>query len=86
MTFNLVDRVEVLKRVYDEMVQESGAQFLFFANMVDVIRRENAVEAVVVAAKSGVYAVHAKVFVDGTGDGDLCVWGGAPYELGDPVT
>ena len=79
-------RVEVLKRVYDEMVQESGAQFLFFANMVDVIRRENAVEAVVVAAKSGVYAVHAKVFVDGTGDGDLCVWGGAPYELGDPVT
>lgn len=79
-------RVEVLKRVYDEMVRESGADFLFFANVADVIRRENGVEAVVVTAKSGVYAVHARIFVDGTGDGDLCVWGGAPFELGDPVT
>ncbi len=78
--------VELLKRVYDEMVRESGARFLFFANVADVIRRENGIEAVVVAAKSGVYAVHAKVFVDGTGDGDISVWGGAPYELGDPVT
>ncbi len=76
-------RAEVLKRVYDDMVRESGAEFLFFANMADVIRRENGVEAVVVTAKSGVYAVHAKLFVDATGDGDLCAWAGAPYELGD---
>ena len=76
-------RVELLKRVYDGMVRESGADFLFFANVADVIRRENGIEAVVVAAKSGVYAVHAKVFVDATGDGDLCAWAGAPFELGD---
>ncbi|MEA4822917.1 MAG: FAD-dependent oxidoreductase [Clostridiaceae bacterium] len=78
-------RAEVLKRVYDDMVRESGAEFLFFANMADVIRRENGVEAVVVTAKSGVYAVHAKMFIDATGDGDLCAWAGAPYELGDAV-
>jgi len=78
-------RAEVLKRVYDEMVQESGVDFLFFANVCDVITRDGGVEAVIVAAKSGMYAVHAKTFVDATGDGDICTWAGAPYELGDPV-
>ncbi|NMA08043.1 MAG: FAD-dependent oxidoreductase [Clostridiales bacterium] len=76
-------RVEVLKRVYDDMVRESGADFLFHTSMVDVITRDGGVDAIVVAAKSGVYAVHAKLYVDATGDGDLCAWAGAPYELGD---
>lgn len=76
-------RPEVLKRVYDEMVRSAGVDFLFHATVADVITRENGIDAVIVAAKSGVYAVKAKIFVDGTGDGDICAWGGAPYELGD---
>lgn len=79
-------RAEVLKRVYDDMVREAGIDFLFFANVCDVITRDGGIDAVVVAAKSGMYAVHAKMFVDGTGDGDICVWAGAPSELGDPKT
>lgn len=74
---------EEIKRVYDDMVTEAGIEFLFFANMVDVIVRDGHVEAVVVAAKSGMYAVSAKVYIDGTGDGDLCAFAGAPFELGD---
>jgi len=76
-------RPEVLKRAYDEMVTEAGIDFLFHATVADVITRDGGIDAVVVAAKSGVYAVKAKVFVDGTGDGDICAWGGAPFELGD---
>ncbi|MBE6930906.1 MAG: FAD-dependent oxidoreductase [Ruminococcaceae bacterium] len=76
-------RPEVLKRAYDEMVTESGADFLFHATVADVITRDGGIDAVIVAAKSGMYAVKAKVFVDGTGDGDICAWGGAPVELGD---
>ena len=76
-------RPEVLKRTYDEMVMEAGVDFLFHATVADVITRENGVDAVIVTAKSGIYAVKAKIFVDGTGDGDICAWSGAPYELGD---
>lgn len=76
-------RPEVLKRTYDEMVAESGADFLFFATVTDVITRDGGIDAVIVAAKSGLYAIKAKIFVDATGDGDICAWGGAPYELGD---
>lgn len=76
-------RLEVLKREYDAMVRESGADFLFFSNMIDVIPRENGIDGIVVAAKSGIYVVHAKVYVDASGDGDVCVRAGAPYELGD---
>ena len=81
--FGLSIRPEVLKRVYDEMVTETGADFLFYATVADVITRDGGVDAVIIAAKSGIYAVKAKIFVDCTGDGDLCAWGGAPYELGD---
>ncbi|MBM4050611.1 MAG: FAD-dependent oxidoreductase, partial [Planctomycetes bacterium] len=37
----------------------------------------------ILAAKSGLFAVKAKMFVDGTGDGDLAAWAGAPFEKGD---
>ena len=74
---------EGLKRFYDELVTQAGVEFLFFATMVDVIGTDGHVDAVVVAAKSGLYAVSAKVFVDATGDGDLCARAGAPWEMGD---
>lgn len=76
-------RAEALKRVYDDMMQEAGADFLLGANLADVVTRDGQIEYCVVSAKSGVYAVRAKVYVDATGDGDLAAWAGAPYEKGD---
>jgi len=38
---------------------------------------------VVLAAKSGLFAVRAQIFIDCTGDGDLAAWAGAPFEKGD---
>lgn len=37
----------------------------------------------ILAAKSGLFAVKAKIFIDGTGDGDMAAWAGAPFEKGD---
>lgn len=74
---------EVLKRVYDEMVTEAGVEFRFFTRLIDVIVDEGRVTAAVLAAKSGLYALRAPVFVDATGDGDLAAWAGAPFEKGD---
>ena len=74
---------EVLKRVYDEMITESGINYALMTQMVDVIASDGAVSAVVCAGKSGPYAVRAQMYVDATGDGDLASWAGAPYEKGD---
>ncbi|HOS43150.1 MAG TPA: FAD-dependent oxidoreductase [Armatimonadota bacterium] len=76
-------RAEVLKRVYDEMMTESGAGFAFGTQMVAVEAAGGAVSHVICAGKSGLFAVKARVFVDGTGDGDLAAWAGAPFEKGD---
>ena len=41
------------------------------------------IDTAVFAAKSGLLAVRAKQFVDCTGDGDLSVMAGAPFDMGD---
>jgi hypothetical protein len=76
-------RAEVLKRVYDEMVQEAGVQFSFHTQLIGVEVEDGVVHAAILVGKSGIFAVRAKVFVDGTGDGDLAAWAGAPFEKGD---
>ncbi|MDD2707399.1 MAG: FAD-dependent oxidoreductase [Verrucomicrobiae bacterium] len=75
--------VESLKRVYDEMLLKSGCSFTFHTQLIDVRKKGNRLTHAICAAKSGVFAIEAKVFVDGTGDGDLAAWGGAPFEKGD---
>jgi len=74
---------EVLKRVYDEMVAQSGAGFAFHTLLIAVEVEGEAVSAAICAAKSGVFAVKAGIYVDCTGDGDLAAWAGAPFEKGD---
>ncbi len=74
---------ETLKKIYDDMIQEAGVDFLFFSSMVDVICEEGVVKSIIVASKSGLFAVSAKAFVDCTGDGDLCAMAGAPFAQGD---
>jgi hypothetical protein len=56
---------------------------LLHTQMVDVIAADGKVEYVIFAAKSGMFAVKAKIYIDGTGDGDLCAWAGADFEKGD---
>lgn len=75
---------EHLKRVYDDMVSESGAKVLFHTFLTDVQTDGNGrVEALIVSNKKGLNAYSAKVYVDATGDGDLAVWAGADYLQGD---
>ena len=76
--------LEPYKKILDDMVSaEKNIEFSFFTTLIDAVAEDGWVSHCVFAAKSGVFAVKAKVYVDGTGDGDLCAWAGAPYELGD---
>lgn len=76
-------RAENLKRASEEMLREAGVEFAFHTQLIDVIAADGTIETAVFAAKSGVFAVRAKMYVDCTGDGDLCAWAGNPFELGD---
>ncbi len=75
--------VETLKLCYDQLVAAAGVQFRFFTTVIDVVRDGNRITHVVCSGKGENFAVCAKVFIDCTGDGDLCAMAGAPYEQGD---
>ncbi len=76
-------RAEVLKRVYDDLLLEAKVQFQFHTDLIAVESAAGKVSAAVLAAKSGIFAVKARMFLDCTGDGDLAAWAGAPFEKGD---
>lgn len=76
-------KVEELKRLYDEIITESGVKLLLFSSVIDVVRENNIIKYAIVSSKSGIYAVSAKEFIDCTGDGNLSVMAGAEYEFGD---
>ncbi len=76
-------KVEVLKRVYDELVCDAGVDFTFQTVLIGVEADAGRVTAAICAAKSGIFAVKANIYIDCTGDGDLAAWAGAPFEKGD---
>lgn len=80
---HLAIRSEVLKTVYDDLVSEAGIEISFHTQLIAVEQVGGEVKLAICAAKSGLFAIKARVFIDCTGDGDLCTWAGAPFEKGD---
>lgn len=76
-------RAEVLKRVYDNLLTDSGVKISLHTHLVDVSSEDGLVREAICAGKSGLFAIRAKMFVDCTGDGDLAAFAGASFEKGD---
>jgi len=74
---------ERLKRVYDDLVTEAGAKILFNTQLVRPHVEQGNVEAITILNKAGLTALRAKVYVDCTGDADLCAWAGADFHQGN---
>jgi len=75
---------EWLKVVYDRMVKSSNAEIMFYSRLASVNLKGNGdVDAIIVSNKSGLTAYQAKVYIDCTGDGDLCAWAGASFTKGN---
>jgi len=74
---------EQLKRVYDALVTEAGASILFHTHLASAQREGDRIGTILVTNKSGLTAYRAKVFIDCTGDADLCAWGGAEFHKGN---
>jgi len=68
----------------EDLLLEAGVELLYHHTLVDVVKRDDgAIDYAVFHSKSGLCAIRAKVFVDSTGDGDLAVLAGAPFEFGN---
>jgi len=68
----------------DSLLCDSGAQVLFHALATGVVRREDgAVDALLLATKSGPLAVRGRIFIGCSGDADLSHWAGLNVEKGD---
>ena len=74
---------ERLKRIYDQLVTDAGVKVLFNTQFAKVDVRDGGVHVVTVVNKSGLSAYKAKVFIDCTGDADLCAWAGAEFHKGN---
>jgi hypothetical protein len=68
----------------DDLLLSSGAELLFHALAAGVsLSSAGKIDALIVETKSGRGAVLGDFFIDASGDGDLAVFAGVPFELGD---
>ncbi len=72
---------EYLKVVWEDLVREAGAEILLNAWVQDVQMEKGQIQSLIVATKHGLRRFKAKVFIDASGDADLCHFGGFEYEL-----
>lgn len=73
---------EDFKRLLFEMMEEARVNLRLHSWAVDVVPDGDTVRGVVLESKSGRQIVLAKYVIDATGDGDLCVHAGVPYDVG----
>ncbi|MGP0586556.1 FAD-dependent oxidoreductase [Paenibacillus timonensis] len=75
---------EVLKRVYDDALLESGVSLLYHTFVFDVQLSDDRtkVEGVVIANKSGRSFIRCRYLIDATGDGDIAALSGVPFQKG----
>lgn len=76
---------EALKRIYDDLVTEAGAEVLFNTMVSAVEYDGKRIQSIIASNKSGLTAYQAPMFVDCTGDADLIAWCGLPFDYGDDV-
>ncbi len=76
---------EALKLVAAEMCLEAGVKLLLHSFLIDsCVNADNRVWGIIVANKSGLQRIDAKVVIDATGDGDVAFRGGAEMMRGRP--
>ncbi len=74
---------EVYKVLVCDMLEEAGVTLLLHTSVVDVTTAEGRIESIQVYNKNGMGSIHAKAYVDATGDGDVAFKAGAPWEQGN---
>ena len=72
---------EQLKLIYEDLLTEAGVELLYYSRLAAVNAENGIIRQTIYASPGGLFAVKAKVFIDGTGDGSVAAWAGAPFEM-----
>lgn len=75
-----------LKIVLEELCADAGVRILYHTFIPHTVVNGANVDSVVIANKSGLGRITGGMFIDCTGDGDVCVHAGAQYTKGAPDT
>ncbi len=73
---------EVLKVLLDQLAADAGVEVLYDARVVEPILEDNRVAGALIATKTGLEAIRAKVTIDATGDADVAAAAGVPVRVG----
>ncbi len=71
---------EHLKVAWERLVSASGARVLLHAMLQAVAVTDGRVSSVAIATRAGLARVDARIFIDASGDADLCAFAGFGYE------
>ena len=74
---------EGLKLVIDDMLEEAGVKVLYHTDFIQPEMNGDTATGVIVHSKRGFERISGKVVIDCTGDGDVAVAAGVPFELGN---
>ena len=74
---------ELLKRILDQKVTESGCEVLLHTQVIDCVREGGAIKGVRIFNQGGIQTLEANVFIDCTGDAVLSAAAGCRIEIGD---
>lgn len=72
---------EYLKVVWETLARKAGVKVLLNAFVQAAVRTGERVERLILATTAGLHEATARVFVDASGDANLCHFAGFPYEL-----
>lgn len=74
----------LMRLILFEMCRESGVNLLLGCTPVGTEIRDERLYQVCIYGSSSFFNVNAQIFIDATGDGQLCEMTGLPYEKGEP--
>ena len=77
---------EAMKFVLERMLVEAGAEVLYHTHFVAPILEAERISSVVVHNKDGLVRLEGRAFIDATGDADVAVRAGAPFDAGESGT
>lgn len=76
---------EGCKYFLDRACIEAGVRVLFYSQVAAVSLADGKIDEVLVVSECGNYRLHAKVYIDATGNGSLADLAGCEWDCGDPV-
>jgi hypothetical protein len=77
---------EAMKLLLEEMCTNAGVDIQLHTRVVEAVRLNRHIDAIVTEGHSGRRALRAKLYIDATGNGDLAAKADCTYETGHPAT